>query len=490
MPRLFRYVFLALSLSSLFTCEIVKAQRELTLDECLKIAYDQAPTLMQAKRNYDIASANAEAASRSLRSRVDLNISAPIYTDNTTPIYNPVTGTTDLLRQHESLFGGGLTISQPIFWTGGSISFTGNVYHRSQFGSSNTSQNDFLGLGSFEINQPIFKANELRMTERLAEIDRDLAMWAFIAAKAAITFRVKSQFYALYQSQEELKIQQDEITKSQANVELADNKFKAGLIAEVDALQLEVDLANAETDLFDKQRRLLGSKRDLLTTIGIPMSGAVVAHLDSMREVAFTIDPELAVRKAIANREEVMSAQYAIEREEIAVARLANTRSVNASLVGTFGATQNAGTVPLLFENPYVNRGVSFNIMVPLFDGGAQSFRMHAAESSVELSRLTLHVKQQQIEQEVRSTIEQLEAAKKQVEVAKKSVAVAIKAYDLSHARFDAGKITSQDLSLAQGRLTRAKLSSLNAEVAEQLALADITQKTLYDFENGRKLGI
>ncbi len=466
-----------------------RAQRELTLDECLKIAYDQAPSLMQARRNFDIATANAEAVNRSLRSRVDLTISAPIYTDNTTPIYNPVTGTTDLYRQHESLFGGGLEITQPIFWTGGSISFTGNVYHRSQFGStSNTSQNDYLGLGSFEIDQPILKSNELKMTARIAEIDQDLARWSFIGQKAAITYNVKSQFYALYQSQEELKIQQDEVTKSQAAVELADNKFKAGLIAEVDALQLEVDLANAQTDLFDKQRRLLGSRRDLLRTIGSAMSEPVVARLDSVPEVKFKIDPEIAVQQALANRPEVTSASYDIEREEIAVSRLSNTRSVNAALVGTFGATQNAVTVPLLTQNPYVNRGLSFIVTVPLFDWGAQSYRMDAANSSVELSRITLRVKQQQVEQEVRSTIEQLEAAKKQVEVAKKSVAVAIKAYDLSRARFDAGKITSQDLSLAQGRLTRAKLSALNAEVAEQLSLADITQKTLYDFETNQKL--
>jgi outer membrane protein TolC len=115
---------------------------------------------------------------------------------------------------------------------------------------------------------------------------------------------------------------------------------------------------------------------------------------------------------------------------------------------------------------------------------------MEAQEATHQFAEIALHVKERQVEQEVRSVIEQIDAAHEQAEVARKSVAVAEKAYDLSHARFDAGKITSQDLALAQERLTRARLSALTAHVAELLAVADLQQKTLFDFATNRKLDL
>jgi outer membrane protein TolC len=467
-----------------------RAQRTVTLEECLRLAQDHAPAMEQARRNYQIASANAEASSKELRSTVDLALSAPIYTDAAYPTYNPTTGTTQLLTQHQSQFGGGLIVSQPIYWTGGSIKFRGDLFRRAQQGLNGSAVNDYLGSGSVSIDQPIFVPNEYKLRQRESDMDLDLAYTGYAAQWATVNFKVRSLFFNLYQAEQELAIQRDEVTRSQANYDLASNKYKAGLIAEVDALQLEVDLASARTDLFDRERRLQAAQRDLLAALGLPLSGTLTPRMDSLQEVTITVDPARAVQEAFANRQDLMSVRYDIARHEIGRDRLSSNRTISASLTGTFGATQNAIELANLSDNPYVNRGVTLSVNVPVFDWGAHSTRMDAAESSIELSRVTLTVKEQQVEQEVRSVIEQLEASKKQGEVARKSVEVAQKAYDLSRSRFEAGKITSQDLTLAQQRLTRARLSSLNAQVAEHLALADLTQKTLFDFEANRRVEV
>jgi outer membrane protein len=477
-------------LAALLTSSKSYSQPSMTLDECLKMAKDQAPALMQARRNYEIASENAEAARRSLRSRVDLLLDAPIYTDNTAPVYNPVTGTTDLLRQRQTQVGGGLSLTQPIYWTGGSVSVFGNMFRRWQETPSGSSVNDYFGIGSIEIDQPLFKVNELKLSERESEMNLDLAYSSYISQWASLQFDIKRLFYNLYQSEREVQIQKDEVTTSTSNFELATNKFKAGLIAEVDAMQLEVDLASAQTDLFDRQRRLLSAERDLLASLGMPLDGHISAKLDSVAEVTVIVSAREAIQQALANRADIRAAKYDIDRGNIARDRLGNTRSINAALVGSFGASNNSEEVDLLVAHPYVNRGLTLSINIPIYDWGAHGLRMDAAEASTELSRITLRVKERQVEQEVRSVLEQLEAAKKQAEVAKKSVRVAQKAYELSLARFDAGKITSQDLALAQQRLTKARLSSLSAQVAEQLALADLTQQTLFDFSTNRKVEI
>ncbi len=464
------------------------AQRSVTLDECLRIAHSQAPALIQAKRSYEIARDNAEAASRSLRSQVDLTLAAPIYSDNTTPIYNPSSGLTDLLSARVTEFGPGLTIRQPVYWTGGTLSLNTSLYRRTQLTAAGESIQDYLGVGSITLDQPIFKTNEMKLSERESEMNLELARAEYLTAWATINYTIKSLFYNLYQNQQQLAIQEEQVAASAANYQLASNKFKAGLIAEVDALELEVDLASARTDLFDRERQLLAAERALQAALGQSLTSPITASLDSLSGDEMVVEPGEAVHRALEARADILSSRFDIERSENAMARTGNTRAINASLTGSFGASQDATSLSLISQNPYVNRGLTLLISVPIFDWGVHSLRMDAAEAGIEISRTALAIKQQEVEAEVRSTIEQLESARKQVEVAKKSVAVAEKAYGLSRSRFDAGKITSQDLTLGQQRLTKARLSSLTAEVAVHLALADLTQKTLFDYEAGRPL--
>src|SRR6185312_4828465 len=280
-----RTFLLAVVLSLFCIHNQASAQREFTLENCLVIAYHQAPQLIQAKRNYEIASANAEASNRALRSTVDLTLSAPVYTDNTLPVYNTLTGTFDLARQYESEFGGALTITQPIYWTGGSIAVSGNMFKRQQQPIGSPLENDFLGFASVQLNQPLFKPNELRMSTRESEIALDLAKANYLTQVTALEYNIKSSFYNLYETQQELKIKHDEVDASQSAYDNGQNKYKAGLIAEVDALQLEADLAAAKTDLFDLERKFEAAQRDLMLALGYPLSEKATARLDSISEI-------------------------------------------------------------------------------------------------------------------------------------------------------------------------------------------------------------
>ncbi len=482
-PSPFTLLLAAMLLPSLSTY----AQRTISLDECLQIAHKQSPTLFEAQRKYEIARGNARAQALSLRTQVDLTIAAPIYTDNTTPYPDLTTGLTDLFTESITQIGPGLSISQPIAWTGGTLSITGNLYHQTQLGTTGPALNQYFGGGNIAINQPIFKANELAITAHESDMALEDARAQYATQWASLNFSIKNLFYTLYQAEEQLQIQQDEVAASQSNFDLADNKFKAGLIAEVDKLQLEADLASAQTDLFNNERLCAAAQRDLEIALGLSFGDSLKARLDTLPEVNITIDRESAVQSALANREDVLSARQSITLSEDNLAKTGNERTIYASLSGSIGATTPYVTsLSQIAENPYLNRSLTLSITIPVFDWGAHAAKMDAFQSAIDLSQTSLSLKEQEVRQEVLSAIDQIEAAKKQVEVAKKSVAVAEKAYSLSRDRFDAGKITSQDLTLAQQRVTHARISALTAEVAEHLALADLTQKTLFDYETGK----
>ena len=463
------------------------AQRTISLAECLTLAHHQSPALFEAKQNYEMACSNAEAQKRSNYTHVDLSLTAPLYTDNTSPIYNPLTGLTDLLPNRLTQFGPGLTITQPIAWTGGTISVTGNLYRQTLIPATGPQVNDYLGLSSIAINQPIFKANELEITSREADLSLEDARATYATAWASNDYTTENLFYTLYQAEEQLRIQQDNVAERDSNYTLAVNKFKAGLIAKVEKLQLEADLAAARTDLFDKQRLCSAAQRDLEIALGVPFEDSLTAALDTLPDVNVAIDRDRAVQFALQNREDVLAARQKIAYDKDQRALTGNKRAIYASLSGTFGTSSEAQLAELT-QDPYLNlnRGLSLSVTIPVFDWGEHSYEMDAAQSAIDLARTALALKERQVKQEVLSAIDQIDAAKDQVTVAKQSVAVAQEAYTLSRDRFDLGKITSQDLALDQQRVTQAQLALLSAEVAEHLALADLTQKTLFNFETGK----
>jgi outer membrane protein len=467
------------------------AQRTISLEECLHIAHKQSPALFEAKRKYEIARDNAEANALSLRTKIDLTLNAPYYYDNTSPIFNPSTDLYQLYTQRITQLGTageGLLITQPIEWTGGTLYVSGNLYHQTQVSSNGPTISNYLGGATFTLSQPIFEANAMAITSHESDMALEDARAQYATQWASLNYNIKNLFYGLYQAEEQLQIQQDEVTASQSNFDIADNKYKAGLIAEVDKLQLEADLASAQTDLFNNQRLCASAQRDLEIALGLPFSDLLSARLDTLPDVNVSIDRESAIRSALANREDVLAAHQAITLGEDNLALTGNKRTINASLIGSFGPTiqQNALMLSQIGENPAINNTLTLLVTIPIFDWGEHAAEMDAAQSGIDLNQTLLSLKEQQVKQEVLNAIDQIEAAKKQVEVAKKSVAVAEKAYELSRERFDVGKITSPDLTLAQERVTRARISALSAEVAEHLALADLTQKTLFDYETGK----
>ena len=335
-PRIFATIA---CISIIALAQQASAQRAYTLDECLATAKKQAPALLLAKLAYEIAKENAEASELSLRSTVDLSLSIPSYTESTTPIYNVNAGTYDLLTQNETEIGGGLNINQPIFWTGGSLQLSGNFYRRLQTTLSGAPSNDYLSFATVSLTQPIFLANTMKIQHEQNTIALDLARANYLSQIASLQYAVKSAFYTLYQAQQQLHIQQQSVEISDSAYALATRKYKAGLIAEVEALQAEAAYATAQATLFDNQRALEAAERNLMITIGQPTSDKGLARLDSLTQSKVEIRMDDAIAQAMANRADLLSAKYAIDQSTYSEELTENQRTINMQLSGNLGLT-------------------------------------------------------------------------------------------------------------------------------------------------------
>jgi outer membrane protein TolC len=125
---------------------------------------------------------------------------------------------------------------------------------------------------------------------------------------------------------------------------------------------------------------------------------------------------------------------------------------------------------------------------VPIWDWGVNRAQVQAAKVAVETNEYDLTELRKTIVREVASAIDAVREAWNRLEVLEKSESVAARSYEISLKRFENGELTTQELVLDQQRLTNARQAFLSAFISYKLAIADLTRKTMFDFEKGRSL--
>src|SRR5690606_34657100 len=268
----------------------------------------------------------------------------------------------------------------------------------------------------------------------------------------------------------------ERLNQTETSYNTALNKFKAGLIAEVEALQLEVDLAVSRNELLNAERNFQEAKDDFKLLIGLSLRDSI----DVAAELEYkpvSVDPQKAVNLALTNRPEILNSEADIQLRELNIDEVDSRGNISARLTANFGINKYDEQFRELFRDFSEDRSVILTLNIPVLDWGRNNREVESAQADLQLSILNYENQKLQIEKEIIEIVNKIESAKARVEVLSKSVEVAEKSYNISLQRFQSGNITSFDLSQMQIRLTDAKTNSLNALIDYKLALADLARR-------------
>jgi outer membrane protein TolC len=397
-----------------------------------------------------------------------------------------------------------LQLNQPLP-TDGEVSLTGHLYQQDDSFYDPTSeqteeQRTFFNSYEVSLRQPLFTPNELKLGLEKAEIGHRLAQRAYQRGQLDLSFQVTASFYSLVQAQEELAIARDALEQQQENFDLAQRKYKAGLIPEVEALQMEVDLAGANNDLLGRESDLILASDNFRLLVGLPMEQPILAQADLTPGV-FEVDHDRALSHALTYRTEINDSQDRIRRSEIAVTEtdarsdLKGEVSAFYNLTGISDPALEDGSFRDLANSSWDdlkhrpgNRGVRFSLSVPIWDSGVNKQEVASAEVDVRRQKLDEDDLYRDIARQVQATLARFEGAKRQLDILGRSMDIALRSYNISRQRFEAGDITSQALADNRDRLIQSRRSYLSAFVSYRLAGADLRRQTLYDFESNQSL--
>lgn len=468
----------------------------LDLDQSIAIAKEKSFSMMRLVQDFKIAEYNLKSATSRFKTHIDLNLTTPEYTeairtfeDSTGLSFYPVKR-----MNYET----GLVINQPLP-TDGNIYMRNSLYNFDDFYDDSRSTQMNMRIGLTQPLHAFYGYNSIRSSFKQAKLAYERSSKQLKREELNLIYEVSSAFYDLLSVQKSEEIARLDLDRQQEAYEIARNKYDAGLIREVDALQMEVDLAEALNSYDLSKVNQKSAENYFKELIGINLDDSVALNTQFTYEVVI-VDPRKAVQLALQNRLEIREQEIQVELTQMNVKRQKAEGMIRANLNAYYEkagvSRQNINTqIRTAINNAYSdflvrpqNYGIGLNITIPLLDWGENKALVRAAEASLKQNILRKEEVQRSIEREVLNLVDDLNSSLNRLQLLEKNLTVAEKSFEITRQRFSDGDIDSQALALERNRLNNAYNSHLRAYINYQLKLADLMRRTFYDFQNDRPI--
>lgn len=486
---------LALILLALISGYVAKAEvYHLTLDQSVAIARDKSVNMLNLKQDLLIMEYNMKSTLAGLKTHIDMSFNLPQYTETIRSFEDTAGISYYPVRQLG--YNANLSVNQPLITDGriylsGGLSNTDDIYNSKRLMNLNTR------IGFEQPLDAFYAYNNIRSSMRQAKLNYEQTQKQLKRQDLDLVYNVMSSFYNLLQVQKRRELSQTNLQRQEEAYILAKNKYEAGLIKEVDVLQMEVDLAEAQNSFemsLINQQSLENSFKEL---IGLNISDSVVLSMDMLDYKPIIVDPQQAVELAMKNRLEIREQEIQLELRQMSIKRQKAQGLPSASLTAYFeksGVSElgTDGQITTSLQNvadDYIGRpqnyGVGLTVRVPILDFGENKAQVRAAEANLQKARNQQEQVRRNIESEVLNLVSEVNTSLKRLQLLEKNIEVAEKSFEITRARYADGDIDSQALALERDRLNNAYTTHLSAYITYQLKLADLMRNTFYDFVNG-----
>ena len=463
----------------------------LDLESSILLAKSQNNRMLILQERLRKASYDMKAARSGLRTHVNMNMILPQYTE-TIRQWEDSSGIS-FYPVKQNMMNSYLTISQPLP-TDGSLYIRSGVQNFIDYNANDRNAQITSSIGLRQPLSVLYGYNSNRSQYKQAELAYELSLKQLKREELNLVYEISQTFYNLLSFAERLNIAKMSLSRQQEAYNIALSKYTAGLIREVEALQMEVDLGEALNN-YDIARVNYTSQLGLFKeTLGIGLKDSVIVKGDLTYNQIF-VDVEKAVSLAMENRLELKENEIQTEIQKMEIRRRKAQGMINGDIVLNYnfiGVDKSYLTVPFetALNNTWYNLqnrpgsfGVGLTISIPILDWGENRARVKSAESVLAQNRYQLEGSKVNIERDIRTTVDRLNNSLKRLQLLEKNLLVADKSFEISRQRYANGDIDSQSMALERERLNTAYVSRLVSFIDYKLLLSDLMRKTFYDFE-------
>jgi outer membrane protein TolC len=280
--------------------------------------------------------------------------------------------------------------------------------------------------------------------------------------------------------------QQAQLKTAQTLYQRAVDRREAGLAARINEMRAKVEMQTQQQRLIASQNQLEKDKLGLARIIGLP-PGQEFTLADTVPYAPLEgVTLEKALADAYANRADYLSAEAEVRAAEL------SRKAAAAERYPSISTSLNYGDIGPNFANSHGTFTFAARINVPIFQGGRVRADKLRADTVLDRKQAELGNLRGRIDDEVRSALLDLNAARNLVSVSKNNLDLANETLAQANDRFGAGVTDNLEVVQAQeswAAANQAYISSLygfNISKVELAKAAGIAERAVKDYLGGK----
>ncbi|MDQ2832204.1 MAG: TolC family protein [Acidobacteriota bacterium] len=277
-----------------------------------------------------------------------------------------------------------------------------------------------------------------------------------------------------------------ELATSKVSLDQAVAAHDAGTSPKLDMLRAQVDYQNEQQSLISTRNNYEKDKLALARTIGLPLDQQFRLTDVAPFQALDHADPQAAFAQALKQRKDLKA-----HAEQVKAAKDEKTSAwaYQLPVVSASGDYGDIGTTPGHSHGTFTATG---KVSVPVLQIAETRGQEQVADAQYEQARARLSDQVQQVNQDVRNSLLDIEAAAKLVEATHSNLELANEALSEAQQRFHAGVSDNLPVSQAQSQTEQANdqyISALYQHNVAKLALAralGVAQTNYKDYLGGK----
>jgi len=335
------------------------------------------------------------------------------------------------------------------------------------------------------ISQTLFSFESIQRF-RSARTAEQAAQLSYQDILDVVTLTVGSAYLQIIEADSRIKAQEAQVQNARALYDRAVDQVQAGTAPRIEATRTAVQLHTEEYNLSIARNKFEVAKLALGRAIGLPL-GQPFELADTLPYSDINpLNVDDALQIAYKSRSDFRSA---LDSQKAAAQTLSAARGERYPTVAVNG---DYGDIGSTFGHSHGDFTFQAGIRVPLFTGGRIKGDITQAEAELRQRKAEAENIRGQIDQDVRTALLNLNAAKEQVEVARQNVELANESLTRSRDRFTSGVTDSVEVVQAEQALASANdqfITSLYNHNFSKLSLARAlgVARTSYEHYLGAK---
>lgn len=373
----------------------------------------------------------------------------------------------------------GLSLTQSIVATGGTVSLQSYLYRLDQFNYKEKTYDSQPLRVSY--SQPLRSYNPLKWQKKTAPLEYQIAQRDYLSTIEQVKGNVASLFFTVLYAQQNRRQTETKVTDRERLYELTRKRVSLGTSTQSDLMQMELSLLNARVELQQAEQTLTNAQYSLYSYL------RVTDYKDVELEIPFLI-PDLVVNvddvvdMALKNSSHNMDQQLVILQYEQSLAQAKANKGIQMSLSSELGVRQTADRFPAAYSHLKDYEVIGLSLSLPIFDWGVSRGKVKMAQAQLDMVRTQQEQQHEDYVQSLSQKVIQFNTQPMQCENALRAQDIAEGRYNITKRRYEEGTASVTDLNTAQMEWESAQVQYLNQLSTFWIGYYTLQQVTLYDW--------